>query len=251
VGATLDETRVELDAQRARVRSTATRVESSVRRSLDVRALVGEHPVQTAAVVAGMAFLLLGGPRRTVRGISRAIRGPVDAERAYAALPLTLKHLVDDSAPGHGAAKDEARRQLALALHAWRENPKNRKKAERLASETLTPPGPSRAFWAFVEIAAVTAGGILTRQVAQRAIKNWLGGGSPGAASEPLDAPSVAAPAKAKGPGKAAATTGPAETGYSGWSGRGDSVAGPAKPPARNAAKEAAAPPTTPAATNS
>lgn len=171
MGATLDETRVELEAQRARVRATADRLEAATRHALDLPARVREHPVQTAAVAAGLAFLVLGGPRRVVRQVRQAVRGP-DAERAYAALPGSLRALVDSTAPGRGDARDEARRQLALALHAWREDPKNRRKAARLAGEALAPPGPGRAFWSVVEIAGATAVGILAR----RAVTRWLTG---------------------------------------------------------------------------
>jgi hypothetical protein len=221
VGATFDETRLELEAQRARVRGTADRLQNEVRKAMDLRAFVRRHPVETTAVAASLAFFVLGGPRRTVRFARRAVRGAGDGERAYASLPPVLRALVDETGPGFGASKTEARREMALALHAWRENPKNRKKAEKAVSLALTPPGPERAFWSVVELVAVTAAAIMTRQVIGDAITRFLGGRR--TAIPP--APSV--------PDRAAAPSGPAETGYSGWSGRRDSVAGPAKEAAR------------------
>jgi hypothetical protein len=263
VGATLDETRLELEAQRARVRTTADELEAVTRRNLDLRAAIGRHPGRTIGLAAGAAFFVLGGPRRTVRFVSRSLGRPATGEKAYAALPPSLRAFVDASAPGHGQGKAEAKGQLALALHAWRENPKNRKKADKLVSETLTPPGPERAFWALVEVAGVTAAAIIARQIVGRqlardALRSLLGSPSAAgaAASDPADATSAAAPGAADNPPRIASPAGPGATptgskgkasvraddevtGYTGWSGRQPSSAGgtqqrPAEPaPAR------------------
>jgi hypothetical protein len=245
VGATLDETRLELDAQRARVRATADELEAATRRSLDLRAVIGRHPGRTIGLAAGAAFFIFGGPRRTVRFVSRSLGRPATGEKAYAALPPSLRAFVDASAPGHGQGKAEAKGQLALALHAWRENPKNRKKADRLVSETLTPPGPERAFWALVEVAGVTAAALIARQIVGRqlaggVLRNLFGSRPPdgAAASDPIDAGSAPAPGAAAKPGpRTASPAGPGAaptgskapdparkdagvTGYTGWSGR-------------------------------
>lgn len=236
MGATLDETRVELEAQRVRVRATAERLEAATRHALDLPARIRENPVQTAAIAGGLAFLLLGGPRRVFRRARQAARGS-DAERAYAALPGSLRAVVDSAAPGHGDARNEARRQLALALHAWREDPKNRRRAARLASEALSPPGPGRAFWALAEVVGVTAAGILAR----RAVSRWLTGDplrdAPAASGDERD-PTREAPTRAAamrgaatlGPStREASTNAPNTARYVGWSGqRGDST-GPAR----------------------
>jgi hypothetical protein len=240
VGATLDETRVELEAQRTRVRGTADRLETATRRSLDVRAIIGRHPGRTIGVAAGAAFLLLGGPQRTVRLVRRSLGGAADREKAYAALPPSLRAFVDSSAPGFGSAKAEARGELALALHAWRENPKNRKKAQKLVSETLTPPGPSRAFWSLVEVAAVTAAGIIAKQVVARQVAGGVTGalfGSRRKGATVEQARGSVEPAAAPAPKSTDATSSKPATrssasgsnGYSGWSGRRASVAGPAR----------------------
>jgi hypothetical protein len=230
MGATLDETRVELDSQRARVRATAERLEAAARHAVDLPARIRENPIQTAAIAGGLAFLLLGGPRRVVRQVRQAVRGS-DAERAYAALPGSLRALVDSTAPGRGDARDEARRQLALAIHAWREDPKNRRKAARLAGEALAPPGPGRAFWAVVEVAGATAVAILAR----RAVSRWLTGDPLRDApaervDEPVSTP-VAAPRGAKGPeaSRKASPGASPTTRYVGWSGQRGDVAGPSR----------------------
>jgi hypothetical protein len=245
VGATLDETRVELEAQRTRVRGTATNLRTGTRRALDVRAIVRAHPGRTIGLAAGAAFFVLGGPRRTIRAVRRAVGGGADGERAYAALPPSLRGFVDASAPGFGESKAEAKRQLALALHAWRENPKNRKKADRLVSETLAPPGPERAFWALVEVAGVTAAGIIAKQVVARSLARGAMGallGRPAPTAKPAPEPGAAdesAPAKgkvepeAKKNSKVAATKNPSS--YTGWSGQ--SVETTVKPPSKAAAR--------------
>ena len=220
MGATLDETRVELEAQRARARATAENLQAAARRSLDIRGIVLRNPARTVAVVGGLAFILLGGPRRTVRQVRHAVRGTADADRAYAALPSTLRALVDETAPG-GAGRDEARGAMALALHAWREDPKNRKRADRLVSETLTPPGPERAFWSFTEAVAVAGGALVARQIMARALTG-IGRGSSRASTDALS-PSEAPPVPRAADPKP--TTRSAQ--YSGWSGRHPSPAGP------------------------
>lgn len=220
MGAEPDEARVELEAQRARVRATAEQLNADVRHALDLKAKVRENPVQTVALAAGVAFFLFGGPRRTFRWLRHAVRGPGDGARAYAALPGALRELVDASAPGHGLAREEARQKLALALHAWREDPRNRKRAERLAGEALTPPGPERAFWAFAEIVAITAAGIVARRVVAKNLMQGIAalprrpGSAPGAPAEATAPPPAVPPAASRQ--------------YSGWSGQRPTTAGPA-----------------------
>lgn len=239
MGATLDETRVELEAQRARVRGTATRLETTARESLNIRAIVGRHPARTIGLAAGAAFFFLGGPSKTVHAVRRAFGAAADGEKAYAALPASLRSFVDASATGFGESKAEAKGQMALALLAWRADPKNRKKADRLISETLTPPGPQRAFWALVEVAGVTAAGIIAKQVVARsmaggAVRALLG--RPGPIVPAISPPAVEAAvdskasADTKAPSAKGKTT-PGSSAYTGWSGRSE-VAGPARKPA-------------------
>jgi hypothetical protein len=234
VGATLDETRVELEAQRARVRGTATELESTTRRALDIRERIRRNPLQVAGVVAGAAFLLLGGPHRTVRLLRRTIRGTTNGDAAYASLPSVLQRLVDEMAPGFGGSKAEAKRELALAIHAWREDPKNRKKADKLVSEALLPPGPERAFWTMVEVAGVATAGLVARRILYRGLGSTVFGlrrPPPASEASPQPAASVAGPTGGSRPDVEAPSRGPSggQTGYAGWSGRHASVAGPAR----------------------
>lgn len=240
MGTTLDETRLELEAQRAKVRGTTERLEAATRRSLNVRALIGRHPARTLGLAAGAAFFLFGGPHRTVWAIRRALGASADGQKAYAGLPPALKAFVDASAPGFGTAKAEAKGEMALALLAWRADPKNRKKADRIITRALTPPGPSGAFWALVEVAGVTAAGIIAKQVVGRS----LAGGALGAllgrsGSKTGTEPKAGSEPKVKDEPEAKVAdqtrTGSSTTGYAGWSGRQASVAGPAREPTESA----------------
>jgi hypothetical protein len=201
--------------------------------------MVGRHPARTVGLAVGAAFFFLGGPSKTVHAVRRAFGAAADGEKAYAALPASLRSFVDASATGFGESKAEAKGQMALALLAWRADPKNRKRADRLISETLTPPGPQRAFWALVEVAAVTAAGIIAKQVVARsmaggAVRALLG--RPGPVVPPISPPAAEAAVDAhaaadtKAP-SAKSKTAPGPSGYTGWSGRSE-VAGPAREPA-------------------
>ena len=222
MGATLDETRVELEAQRARVRATADDLQTTARR-LPRPPRAGRPPsgANGGRWSVVLAFILIGGPRRTLRALRQTVAGSADAERAYASLPATLRAFVDDIAP-HGAARDQARGAMALALHAWREDPKNRKKADRLVSEALTPPGPRRVFWEFTEAVAVAAAALVARQIMARALVAGTGGAKKNESAH--------APSSSRGPADAASTKSAPTTKtafYSGWSGRRPGTAGP------------------------
>jgi hypothetical protein len=213
--------------------------------------------MQVAAVVGGAAFLLLGGPHRTVRLLRRSLRGTTNGDAAYAALPPVLRRLVDESAPGFGGSKAEARGELALALHAWRADPKNRKKADKLVSETLLPPGPERAFWTMVEVAGVATAGIVARRILYGGLRSTVFGIR---RAPPADTPAPAASARDVGEARTPSPAGPGQpstgspqpstskaasrpasaeaTGYAGWSGRQASVAGPARGPTASTSPE-------------
>lgn len=215
MGATLDETRLELAAQRDKVRATADRLEAAARGSLDVRGWIRRRPLRTVAFVGGIVFLLAGGPRRVVRGAGRVIRG-ADAEGvAYRSLPGGLRAFVDAAAPGGGEQATAARHQLARALAEWREDPRNRRRARRLADEALVPPGPARVFWRTAEVAATVSSALLVRRLVQE-----------------LLADQARRPAEGRQPHTASQEQPPATPTprYSGWSGLRSTPAGPARP---------------------
>ena len=73
----------EADAARERVLAARTelateveRLQASARAAVDIPAKVRRHPAQVAAVVGGVGFVALGGPRRLFRRVKSAIVGP-------------------------------------------------------------------------------------------------------------------------------------------------------------------------------
>jgi len=208
VGETLAETRREVAAHRAELEQTAALLRERVRRALDVRAKLRENALLFGGLAAGGVFLAAGGPLRLFRAARRRV-APTPPERAYDALPKTLQAWVDSAAGALGPRADEARQTLADELQRWRQDPRDRKAARKLAREMAEgPPGPSRTAWRALEAAAT----LISAALARRAIERFLSG------DRPLDAAAELAPAHPGPNGQAR----PASTDeYSGWSARG------------------------------
>jgi len=86
VGARTDAARAEVVARRQVLLHEVTRLEASGRSAIDVKAKVKNNPTRTAALAAGTAFIALGGPKRTVKAVRKAIFGP-DADLPKSMLP--------------------------------------------------------------------------------------------------------------------------------------------------------------------
>lgn len=212
MGETLAETRGEVAAQRAELEQTAQQLRERVRRALDVRAKVRENPLLFGGLAAGAVFLAVGGPMRLFHAARRRI-APTPPEEAYDMLPKSVQAWVDTAGSAMGSRSTEARQVLADELRAWRENPKDRRAARKLAREFAEGrPGPSRTAWRALETAATLISGALAR----RAIERFLSG------DRPLDAAAELAPAHPDGNGGAPRKASPHDEGYSGWSARDD-----------------------------
>lgn len=201
MGETIDQTRLEIAAQRTQIEATV----DEVRGALDLRQRVRENPGLVIGLGAAAIFLLVGGPKRLARGARRRM-APDAAQKAFDALPETLQAWVDTLAEAAGQGADEVRGPLAEELAHWRREPiKDRKAREALARQMVDgSPGPSRAVWKAAE-AALT---LLSAAIARRAIERFLTNERP----QPRDA---ADGAKLEpGPKEAAAA-------YSGFSGLG------------------------------
>jgi hypothetical protein len=209
VGETIDQTRVEISAQRAELEATADRL----RDALDLRKRVRENPGIVIGIGAAAAFLVVGGPRRLAR-LLRGTVAPHAAEEAYDALPETMRAWVATLAREAGPRSEQVRDELVEELRRWRRDPiKDRKARKELARQMVEgPPGPQRTAWN----AAETALTLLAAALARRAVARFL-------TDEP--ARKRSAPAKKDEPQAAAVTerggdvTGSGE-GYAGWSGR-------------------------------
>jgi hypothetical protein len=62
-------------AARALLEDEIVRLEASARAAVDVRAKVRRNPVKAAGTAAGVAFVVVGGPRRVLRRTRHAIFG--------------------------------------------------------------------------------------------------------------------------------------------------------------------------------
>lgn len=98
--------RAEVVAARDGLAEEAVRLEASARAAVDIPARIRREPVKMAGAASGAAFLLLGGPRRVVRGLRRAVFGP-EAELPKSMLPdeieKTLRRLGPDGDKVRGA----------------------------------------------------------------------------------------------------------------------------------------------------
>jgi hypothetical protein len=78
VGEGKDSARAQVLAARALLDEELVRLEASARAAVDVPAKVRRHPVKAAGVAAGAGFVLVGGPKRVLRGARNAIFGKPD-----------------------------------------------------------------------------------------------------------------------------------------------------------------------------
>lgn len=201
MGETIDQTRLEIAAQRTQIEATV----EEMRRALDLPQRMRENPGLVIGLGAAAVFLLVGGPRRVARAARRRMN-PDAGQKAFDALPDTLQAWVDTLAEAAGPRADEVRGPLAEELAHWRRQPiKDRKARETLARQMVDgSPGPSRAVWKAAE-AALT---LLSAALARRAIQRFLT-----AEGEPRPPLADAQPAVAATP-----AAGPSEPAYSGFS---------------------------------
>jgi hypothetical protein len=173
MGETLAETRIEVEGQRTKLQATADRLETRVRRAVDIRARFRENPILFIGLGAGAVFLLAGGPVRVARLLRRRV-APTRTERAYDTLPKSMQAWVDAVVGQVGPRAEKARDALAEDLEQWRRQALGSKKARRELARTIAegPPGPSRTAWKAAE-AGLT---LVTAALARRAIERFISG---------------------------------------------------------------------------
>jgi chaperonin GroEL (HSP60 family) len=155
MGETIDETRLEIAAQRAEMETTADRL----RDSLNLGRRIRENPGMVIGIGAAAAFLVAGGPRRLARVLRRRL-SPNAAEQAYDALPSTMQTWVSTLAGEAGPRAGEVRDQLVEELKRWRRDPiKDKKARKELAKQMVEgPPGPARTAWTAADPTTMPAG---------------------------------------------------------------------------------------------
>ena len=123
MGAPTDAARTEVLAARADVIAAREglveeigRLEASARAAVDIPARIRRQPAKVGAAAAGATFLLLGGPKRIVRGVRKVVFGP-DAELPKSMLPdaieKTLREMGSDGDRVRGMIEREFVRYLA------------------------------------------------------------------------------------------------------------------------------------------
>ena len=75
MGARTDAARAEVVAAREALAAEYQQMGAATRDAVDVPAKIRRAPAKTAAVAGGAAFVVLGGPRRILRRVNRAVRG--------------------------------------------------------------------------------------------------------------------------------------------------------------------------------
>ena len=206
MGETIDQTRLEIAAQRAELEATADRL----RDALDLRKRVRENPGVVIGIGVVAAFLVVGGPRRLAR-ILRGTVAPHAAEEAYDALPESMQAWVSALAGQAGPKSSSARDELVEELRRWRRDPiKDRQARRELARQMVEgPAGPQRTVWT----AAETALTLVAAALARKAVARFLTDERPPRAGGPTPSPTGDAAGSAHSPTQ----------GYAGWSHRDES----------------------------
>jgi hypothetical protein len=179
VAARTDAARAAAVASRAEVAEEVARLEAASRAAVDFPAKIRRAPARTAGVAAGAAFLVAGGPKRVLRGLRRAVRGP-EADLPKSMLPRevdrTLRKLGSDGEKVRGTlerefasyldekAEDRRKRDLSATvalLSASILGPLSKRLGTRLVEELFTPKA---------------AGNTTFDAAVQRARGRWSGG---------------------------------------------------------------------------
>jgi len=163
MGARTDAARSEVLAARAGLDEELVRLEAAGRAAVDIPARLRREPAKILGAAGGAAFLLLGGPKRVVKGLRRAVFGP-GAELPKSMLPpaveKTLKKLGPDGDKVRGTLEREFASYLdekapqrkqrdlgatAAVLLGGAFGPVVKRLGKQLAERALDPDGPSFA----------------------------------------------------------------------------------------------------------
>ena len=110
MGARTDAARAAAVASRGTLEGEVVRLEASARAAVDIPAKIRRAPAKTAGLAAGAVFVAAGGPKRVIRRMVRAVRGP-EAELPKSMLPKevdkTLRKLGSDGDKVRGTIERE------------------------------------------------------------------------------------------------------------------------------------------------
>ena len=102
--------RAEVLAAREALDEELVRLEASVRAAVDIPAKIKRNPVKAAGLAGGAAFVVLGGPRRVLRGARHAVFGrpaPLPESMLPEEIDASLRKLGEDGDKVRGLLEHE------------------------------------------------------------------------------------------------------------------------------------------------
>lgn len=115
MGARTDAARQQVLSARSDVEREVARLEASARAAVDIPAKARRNPARTAGLAAGAGFLLLGGPKRLVRGVRRAVFG-TPAPLPKSMLPKEIDEALRKVGPDGDKVRGTIEREFAAYL---------------------------------------------------------------------------------------------------------------------------------------
>ena len=112
MGARTDAARTEVVAARQALATESARMGTATREAVDIPAKIRRAPAKSAAVAGGAAFVVLGGPRRVVRRLKRAVRGE-PAPRPSSMLPKEIDKAIRSLGSDGDAVRGALERSFA------------------------------------------------------------------------------------------------------------------------------------------
>jgi len=112
MGARTDAARSEVLAARAGLDEELIRLEAAGRAAVDIPARLRREPAKVLGAAGGAAFLLLGGPKRVVKGVRRAIFGP-NADIPKSMLPPEVEKTLRKLGPDGDKVRGTLEREFA------------------------------------------------------------------------------------------------------------------------------------------
>ena len=129
MGARTDAARAAAVASRGELAEEIARLEGSARAAVDIPAKIRRAPAKTAGLLAGAAFVGLGGPKRVLGRLNRAVRGP------GAALPKSmLPNEVEKTLKKMGTDGDKVRGTLEREFASYVASKSEERKARDLTA---------------------------------------------------------------------------------------------------------------------
>jgi hypothetical protein len=149
------EARQQVAAARQNAETQLDAMGASARAAIDIPAKLKRHPVETAGVLGGTAFMLLGGPKRVAKAAERRFF-PARANRPPTLLPKDVDKTID-------RLPEEDREQIRAHLE--------RDFSNYLQKEHAKDPSNGRhSFWKTYDLVLGIAGAAATRALIKRAL---------------------------------------------------------------------------------